>query len=202
MLMSMSASRRAKDRGFGVVLALICWSGVGVLAQTAPMPGPTPQVGTTAPEFALVSLDGTTFRLSDEIARGPVVLVVLRGWPGYQCPFCTRQFGDYLANAANFEKSGARVLFVYPGPADGLKEHARAFTASRELPAAFRILLDPDYSFTQAYGLRWDAPGETAYPSTFVVDRHGTVTFAQSSRGHGDRVAAAVVLKVLTGSQR
>lgn len=201
MLMSMSALRRAKDLGFGVVLALIC-SSLGVVAQNAPMPGPTPKVGEKAPEFLLVSLDGTTVRLSDEIARGPVVLVVLRGWPGYQCPFCTRQFGDYLANASNFEKNSARVLFLYPGPADGLKEHARAFMASRELPAPFRILLDPDYSFTEAYGLRWDAPGETAYPSTFVVDRHGTVTFAQSSRGHGERVPAAAVLRVLTGSQR
>jgi thioredoxin-dependent peroxiredoxin len=160
MLMSMSALRRSMDLGFAVMLALICWSGFGVRALNVSVPGPTPQVGDRAPDFALASIDGTTVRLSDEIARGPVVLVVLRGWPGYQCPFCTRQFGDYLANGANFEKSGARVLFVYPGPADGLKEHARAFTASRELPAAFRILVDPDYSFTQAYGLRWDAPGD------------------------------------------
>jgi hypothetical protein len=49
-----------------------------------------------------------------EVAKGdPLVLVVLRGWPGYQCPFCTRQFGDYLANAARFEEVRARVLFIY-----------------------------------------------------------------------------------------
>jgi peroxiredoxin Q/BCP len=128
--------------------------------------------------------------------------VVLRGWPGYQCPFCTRQFGDYMAHAEAFAKSGAQVLFVYPGPADGLKEHAEAFTASKSLPAAFRILLDPDYTFTQSYGLRWDAAKETAYPSTFALDRNGVVTFAHTSREHGDRVSAAAALKAVSGNMR
>jgi hypothetical protein len=29
-------------------------------------------------------------------------------------------------------------------------------------PAAYRILLDPEYKFTQAYDLPWDAPPERA----------------------------------------
>jgi peroxiredoxin len=146
----------------------------------------------------LHALDGTTVRLSTEVAKGdPLVLVVLRGWPGYQCPFCTRQFGDYLANATRFEQSGTRVLFIYPGPGEGLRQHAEAFTASRAMPKAFRILLDPDYAYTNAYGLRWNAPQETAYPSTFVVDGNGVVAFAQTSQTHGDRVTADAILKVV-----
>ena len=183
-----------------VAISAMSWWSVGASAQTALRPQATPTVGDRARDFTLQSLDGATVRLSEEMARGPVVLVVLRGWPGYQCPFCTRQFGDYRANAAKFDKSGAGVLFVYPGPGDGLKTHAEAFTSSTAIPAAFRILLDPDYTFTQAYGLRWDAPKETAYPSTFVLDRNGTVTFAQTSRAHGDRVPTDVVLKALAGS--
>lgn len=159
----------------------------------------TPAVGEKVPDFALASLQGQTVRLSDELRRGPVVLVLLRGWPGYQCPFCTRQFADYLAHATDFERSGARVVFVYPGPPDGLKTHADAFIQSREMPVAFTFLLDPEYRFTHLYGLRWDAPGETAYPSTFVLNQAGTVRFAKTSRAHGDRVPAAVVLRVLGG---
>ncbi len=143
-----------------------------------------PKVGEQARDFTLKALDGATVRLSEETARSPIVLVVLRGWPGYQCPFCTRQFGDYLTNAEKFAARGARVLFVYPGPAEDLQAHATAFTDSRPLPANFRILLDPDYTFTNAYGLRWNAPKETAYPSTFVLDRKGTITFAEISREH------------------
>ena len=159
-----------------------CADGVDSSANT--------RVGDKARDFALQSLDGATVRLSEELVRGPLVLVVLRGWPGYQCPFCTRQFGDYRLNAQKFAERGTPVLFVYPGPSAGLRAHAEAFTANGTVPAGFRILLDPDYSFTQMYGLRWDAPNETAYPSTFVLDKNGVVAFAQVSHDHGDRVPA------------
>lgn len=193
------------SRGRGIVAALIvagCLSPLLAQGQMAPMSQATPKVGDKARDFTLQGLDGATVRLSDQLARGSVVLVVLRGFPGYQCPFCTRQFGDYLTNAPKFEAASARVLFVYPGPADGLREHAAALTTRAPLPSAFRILPDPDYAFTQAYGLRWDAPQETAYPSTFVFDRNGVVTFAQTSRSHGDRVTADSVLKVLSEGSR
>jgi peroxiredoxin Q/BCP len=65
------------------------------------------------------------------------------------------------------------------------------------LPPSYRVLLDPGFTLTQAYGLRWDAPNETAYPSTFVVGTHGTIAFARTSRSHGDRVPVAEVLKAL-----
>jgi peroxiredoxin len=177
---------------------------VRVAAQAAPAATgiSVPKEGQHAPDFALIGLDGRPVRLSQECARGPVVLVVLRGWPGYQCPFCTRQFGEYMGRAADLEATGAHVLFVYPGPPEGLKEHAKALTSTTPLPAAYRVLLDPDYSFTNAYGLRWDAPQETAYPSTFVVNRRGIVTFARTSRSHGDRVPVADVLKALAQLER
>ena len=50
-----------------------------------------PEVGDKAPDFTLKSLDDQTVRLGELTAKGSVVLVVLRGWPGYQCPICDRQ---------------------------------------------------------------------------------------------------------------
>jgi peroxiredoxin len=193
---------RQRRMAVTVLVAAVCLWSIGASGQVAPASPATPKVGDKASGFTLQSLDGATVRLSAELTRGPVVLVVLRGWPGYQCPFCTRQFGDYLTNAARFDASAARVLFIYPGPVDGLKAHAEAFLASRSMPARFRILLDPDYAFTQAYGLRWDAPEETAYPSTFVLDKNGVITFAQTSRTHGDRVTADTVLQALATIRR
>jgi peroxiredoxin len=157
----------------------------------------SPKAGQMAPDFTLVAIEGSSVRLTTELARGPVVLVVLRGWPGYDCPFCTRQFAEYMTRAADIEATGAHVLFVYPGPPDGLKEHAEAFIKKRSLPAGYRLLLDPDYTFTQAYGLRWDAPNETVYPSTFVIDTRGTIAFARTSHSHGDRVLVSDVLTAL-----
>ena len=159
--------------------------------------GIMPKVGDKASDFTLAALDGSDVKLSTELAHGPVVLVMLRGWPGYQCPFCTRQFGDFLGHAKDLEASGARVIFVYPGPADQVKQRAEEFTANKDMPSNFRFLVDPAYVFTVAYGLRWDAPQETSYPSTFVIDRTATIRFAQISKAHDGRALATDVLKAL-----
>jgi peroxiredoxin len=156
-----------------------------------------PAVGAEAKDFELPALGGGTVRLSKLTADGPVVLVVLRGYPGYQCPLCTRQFGEFLGQADAFRRAGAKVMFVYPGPADNLKGRASEFVRGKDIPDHFHVLLDPDYRFTNAYGLRWDARNETAYPSTFVLDRAQKVTFAKTSKTHGDRATAADALKAI-----
>ncbi len=180
-----------------MVLAGMCAVAVTASAQGPAMAGTTPKVGEKAHEFTLSALDGRKVSLAEQLKTGPVVLVMLRGWPGYQCPFCTRQFGDYLTNAEALRTAGARVVFVYPGAADGLADHAKAFTDGKGMPSAFTFLTDPDYVFTNMYGLRWDAPKETSYPSTFVLNSQGVITFAHTSREHGDRVAVADVLKAV-----
>lgn len=156
-----------------------------------------PQVGSMAPDFTLKTLDDQSVRLSDLTATSDVVLVVLRGWPGYQCPFCTRQAHDFVSNADKLKAAGVQVVMVYPGPADGLMAHGTAFLQDKDWPNGFFFVLDPDYSFTKSYGLRWDAPRETAYPSTFIIGKGGKVTFAHVSKKHGDRVSSDTVLKEL-----
>ena len=63
----------------------------------------TPKVGDKAPDFSLAQIDGKKLTLSTELKSGPVVLIVGRGWVGYQCPFCNRQFGDFLKAASDIE---------------------------------------------------------------------------------------------------
>jgi peroxiredoxin len=154
-------------------------------------------LGDTAPDFALDSLDGGKVTLSALAQQGPVVLVVLRGYPGYQCPICSAQVGDLMSKSREFQDARARVVLVYPGPSEGLKQRAGEFISGKTLPENFQILLDPGYTFTNSYGLRWDAPKETAYPSTFVIDGTRTIRFAKISRSHGGRAKAAEILEAL-----
>ena len=158
-----------------------------------------PVVGDKAPTFSLLSLDKKVVRLAPLLRKGPVVLVVLRGYPGYQCPFCTKQVGELVAKDADFAKTKTDVVMVYPGPADGLAGHATEFVSGMSLPKRFHLTLDPDYSFTNRYGLRWNAPQETAYPSTYVVGRDGRIVYARTSHSHGDRAPVAEVLHALAG---
>jgi len=155
----------------------------------------TPEVGQAAPEFRLATPAGEALSLSQFTKTGPVVLVVLRGFPGYQCPFCTKQVHAFVAKAEAFAAAGAEVILVYPGPQADLGEHAKEFLAMQApLPNNVHLVIDPDYKFTDQYGLRWDAPQETAYPSTFVLDRHGKVVYRKISKEHGDRTTPEDVL--------
>jgi len=174
-----------------VVPVLFMAAAARLVAATPPM------VGDKAPDFALSTVQGKTVRLSEQAAKGPVVLVVLRGYPGYQCPYCNRQVQDFISKSQGFIDAGARVILVYPGPPDNLAGKATEFTTGKMLPDSFDLLLDPGYEFTNLYGLRWDAPHETAYPSTFLIDRHGVVFFSKIVKEHGGRTTAAEILDAL-----
>ena len=179
--------------GFLSCLFLSLTLAVGLMSVSA---GEPPQAGAAAPDFTLGTMDAKSVTLSTETAKQPVVLVVLRGWPGYQCPLCTRQVHEFVAHAGAFAGK-ARVIMVYPGPAQDLSAHAEQFLKDKQWPQDFIFLTDPDYAFTKSFGLRWDAPGETAYPSTFVIDTKGVVQFAKISKSHGGRSTAAETLAAL-----
>jgi peroxiredoxin len=156
-----------------------------------------PEVGDAAVDFELGALDAEKVQLSKLVEDGPVVLVVLRGYPGYQCPVCNAQVGQFLASAEKFQAAKARVVLIYPGPAGGLKNHAAEFVRGKTLPNHVYLLLDPDFKFTESYGLRWNAPNETAYPATFVIDGQRKIQFAKIIKTHGGRASAEEVLKAL-----
>jgi peroxiredoxin len=156
-----------------------------------------PTIGEKAPDFKLSTPEGKTVQLSEFEAKGPVVLVVLRGYPGYQCPYCNRQVQDFKQKSPGFAEAGTRVVLVYPGPPQDLGAKANEFLADKKLPENFDLVLDPGYEFTNMYGLRWDAPHETAYPSTFLIDRQGVIFFSKIVKEHGGRTTAAEILDAL-----
>jgi peroxiredoxin len=156
-----------------------------------------PVVGEKAPDFKLSTPEGKNVQLSEVMSKGPVVLVVLRGYPGYQCPYCNRQVQDFIQKAQGFADLGARVVLVYPGPPQDLNAKANEFLADKKLPENFDLVLDPGYQFTNLYGLRWEAPHETAYPSTFLIDRQGVIFFSKIVKEHGGRTTAAEILDAM-----
>jgi thioredoxin-dependent peroxiredoxin len=157
-----------------------------------------PVVGEKAVAITLKNISGKAVSLSDFEKKSQVVLVVLRGYPGYQCPVCNVQVQELIKNETKLAEAGAKVLMVYPGPSENLQSRAEEFLKNKQWPASFELLLDPDYKFTNQYGLRWDAKNETAYPSTFVIDRAGKITFAKISKTHGGRANSGEILAALT----
>jgi len=194
-------SRRAQTadavrfkRFWGAAVAL-----AGALILGASAFAQTPAVGAKAPDFTLSTPTGKAVTLSTEQEGHGLVLVILRGFPGYQCPYCVKQVHDFADHASDFKAKNTRVLLVYPGPPADLDQHAKEFLEKQaELPSNVVLVTDPDYKVTNLYGLRWDAPHETAYPSTFILDKKGMVVFEKISHSHGDRLSAQDALDHLS----
>lgn len=186
-----------------LLLALLAFSlsGCASTGEGVEQGGTTsPSIGQAAPDFTLATVDGMRHSLSTYTDAGPVVLIVLRGYPGYQCPICSRQVGSFISHAQDFAQRSATVVLVYPGPSDGLVEHAQDFIAGKSLPANFLFLTDPDYQFTDAYGVRWSKGNETAYPSTFVIDQGSrNIRHAHISTNYRNRTTPQAMLSVLDG---
>ena len=116
--------------------------------------------GTKAPQFELKALDGKSFSLNDELARGPVVLAFFKvSCPTcqYALPFLERLHEAYCAQ-------GARLFGVSQNDA---KETA-AF--AKEFGVTFPILLDEigKYPVSNAYGL-------TNVPTIFWIAEDGEI---------------------------
>lgn len=181
--------------------ALLLLTSIALMTSTlSAKEGPTgaPAVGDSAVDFTLPIVGSEAdLKLSDEIAKGPVVVVVLRGFPGYQCPLCSRQVGAIASRAKTIATKASRVILVYPGPATSLDKHAEQFIGSRTLPEPIVMVRDPDMKMVDAWGLRWKAPRETAYPATFVIDGDGKIVWEKVSDSHAGRSTAEDMIGAL-----
>src|SRR5262245_8281993 len=66
-----------------------------------------PKVGDTIKEYKFQANAKHALSLTALAEKGPLVLIVLRGYPGYQCPACTAQVADLRKHADEFKELGA-----------------------------------------------------------------------------------------------
>lgn len=147
-------------------------------------------------DLPVVGDDGYV-KLSDHYKQGPVVVVILRGYPGYQCPLCSRQLGALANRAKTLAQETEKVILVYPGEASLLEDHADDFMGSRSLPDPLIIVRDEGMGMVDSWGLRWNAPNETAYPAAYVIDGNGRVAWKKVSDSHAGRSSVEEILKAL-----
>jgi thioredoxin-dependent peroxiredoxin len=146
--------------------------------------------GKPAPDFELVSDEGTTVRLSD--LRGQPVVIYF--YPKDDTPGCTTESCEFRDAYDVFRDRGAEILGISP---DGEKSHQK-FKSKYGLP--FPLLADPDHVASEAYGVWGERKfmGKTFMGinrSTFVIDADGNVAKAMvgiKPAGHASEVLDAL----------
>ncbi|TWU23482.1 Redoxin [Novipirellula galeiformis] len=155
-------------------------------------------VGSKAINFELPIVGSNDYiELKEAYQQGPVVVVVLRGYPGYQCPLCSHQVSSIINRAKAISAAAARVILVYPGDDPKLSRHAQSFLGSRRLPDPIVLVRDDAMAMVTQWGLRWHSPRETAYPATYVIDKNGRVAWSKVSSSHADRSTTEEIMKAL-----
>ena len=158
-----------------------------LLARSGAVAGALPP-GTLAPDFALPDQQGMVLRLSTLLARGPVVLIFIRGgW----CPFCTLTMRAYQAVLPELRSAGAELVALTPQPPPLCSD-----TAARDC-IGFPLLSDGGNVVGDRYGVTYTLQPElrdfyrglghdlpqinrsndwrVPLPATFVIGRDGRV---------------------------
>lgn len=112
-----------------------------------------------APDFALPTLDGEVFRLSDHRGR----VVVLNFWATW-CPPCRQEIPDFIALQEHYGDD--EVVFVGISLDDASRDRVEDFV--EEMGVIYPIAID-DGTASSAYG------PIASLPTTFLLGRDGTV---------------------------
>ena len=146
------------------------------------------QIGDKAPDFTLVSKgpDGPEIvKLSELVGKSNLVLLFV---PMAFTGVCTEELCSVTAAINDYDSLGAKVIAI-----SGDNPFAQAAWAEKE---GIKLTLASDYEHdvAKAYGIAYDSflpeknldMGGVPKRSAFIVDKEGTVQYAESNDSPGD----------------
>jgi peroxiredoxin Q/BCP len=143
------------------------------------------QKGDHVDDFELPDETGTPRRLSEFLARGPVVLFF---YPAALTYGCTKESCHFRDVGAEFEKAGAQRLGISTDPVDKQKRFSDKHSFD------YPLLADADGKVAEMFGAR--RKGGRAKRETFVIATDGTVLDVIKSEVrfnvHADRALEAL----------
>lgn len=145
-------------------------------------------------QLEFVDRDGRKIDVRDYKGKKYLVVVIMRGFPGYVCPYCTAQTARLIQNYDQFTQRGAEVLVVFPGEKARAQDFAQASqTLAENKPLPFPVLLDEGLKVVEQLGIK----GDLAKPSTYILDKKGEIRFAYVGATLTDRPSVKAMLEQL-----
>ncbi|WP_246008212.1 peroxiredoxin [Chitinophaga lutea] len=120
--------------------------------------------GSKVPDFELKDQDGKNFKLSDALAKGPVVVYF---YPKDDTPGCTKEACSFRDSFEQFKDEGVQVVGI---SADDVASHKK-FAEKYKLP--FTLLSDTNNKVRKLFGV----PKSMMLPGrvTYVLNKNGVV---------------------------
>lgn len=167
------------------------------------------QIGDKAPDFELTNAKNDNIKLSDYLAKGPVILTWYRGgW----CPYCNITLNRLQKELPNFTALGANLLALSPELPDS------SISTAEKNELTFEVLSDLGNKVARAYGVVYKLPDPVAkayqngfdlhkyngdksdelpLSATYVIAPDGTIKFAFLDAEYRNRAEPEDIIKVL-----
>ncbi len=166
--------------------------------------------GDRVPAFTLPNAHGEPVRLTDLLARGPVVLNFYRGgW----CPYCNLELAALQAELPNIQALGASLVAISPEQPD------RATETRARHQLEFEVLSDRGNRVSRQFGLVFTLPEsiraiyasfgtdlpayngddrfELPLPATYVIRADGTIGYAFVDADYTRRMDPVEIIQAL-----
>lgn len=143
-----------------------------------------PAAASTLPDFALETVDGDTFRLSDHVGRDVIVMSFWATW----CGPCKVEL-PHLDELYQAEKS--KGLMIVAISMDEPTTMAEVAPTAQRMGLTMPVALDTDQRAVALYNRSRNAP------MTVVIDRQGRIVHQAAGYNPGDEVALAAQVRGL-----
>ncbi len=172
------------------------------------------KVGDRAPDFELPGPAGKKVKLSERLARGPVVVTWYRGgW----CPYCNIALRGFHRSLPEIRAAGASLVAISPETPDN------SMTTVEKNHLDFDVLSDNGNRVARAYGVAYKIPRVVAEQfkgrldlaryngddsstlplgATYVIDRDGIIRYAFVAPDYRRRAEPSDVIAALRGLNR
>lgn len=168
------------------------------------------KTGDVAPDFELKDPAGKSFKLTEAISKGPVILAFYRGgW----CPFCNKQLHDLQMHLREFKKLGAELVAISPQSPEKTE-----WTETKN-QLTFTVLSDPDNAVAKKYHLVYrvgsatknmyrimgvdleksnaSSVAELPVPATYLINTDGKIVYHFVDENIQSRATAEAILDAL-----
>jgi peroxiredoxin len=168
------------------------------------------KAGDRAPAVVLGNAKGETVDVGALLQKGPVIVTFYRGgW----CPYCNLELRAFQQALPEIKAAGASLVAISPEKPDD------TLSTAEKNALTFEVLSDVGQRVGRAFGLVYEFSDElkSAYkefgldiPSkngaeewalpisaTYVIDRDGTITYANTDADYRDRADPADIIEVL-----
>jgi peroxiredoxin len=172
-------------------------------------------VGSKFPEFQLQDHDGKNVSSSDLLAKGRLVLCLIRGrW----CPFCVGQMEAMNLIVPEIEQASATIAAIspqtvkqayfmrdqhrlrFPLLSDAGNKLARQFGLTYRVPEEQKALYQR--AFVNLPFVNGDDSWELPIPATYIIDRDGSVLYASANEDYTERPEPEHIVRILSSALR